>query len=143
VRKHGESIARLSGAALARGRRRWPAIINRVARRPRTLDECDARGFGVARPCPFVSCAHHLALDVDARGNVRFNAPWRADVDDGVPELDVGALAHTCALRPPAGGASRDELAAVLGVTRRRVEQLELAALARVRRLPIVEGGHV
>ncbi len=53
--------------------------------RPANRSECR----GGARPCPFVSCMHHLYLDVSpTNGAIQFNFPG----------LDVDDLAETCAI---------------------------------------------
>lgn len=86
--------------------------------------------------CAFVSCKHHTALDVDARtGSIHYVAPLLGHGADGVPELDLDALPHRCALAAAArGGMTLEEVAGVIGVTRERARQIESAALARVRK---------
>jgi hypothetical protein len=45
------------------------------ALRPRRRGDCTA-GPGVARPCPFVGCRHHMALTIDLeRGSIKENFP--------------------------------------------------------------------
>lgn len=58
-----------------------------VVTRPRTYGEC---GRLVEGPCPFVSCTHHLYLDVNPRsGKIKFNFPG----------LEPWQLKETCVLR--------------------------------------------
>ena len=53
--------------------------------RPRTRGDCEQG----ERPCPFVSCKHHLYLDVSARtGAIKLN----------FPDLEVWEMNETCAL---------------------------------------------
>lgn len=90
--------------------------------RPRTRADCE----GDARPCPFVSCPHHLYLDVNPdTGAVKYNFPG----------LEVWELAHTCALdAADSGYHTLEDVAERLGITRERVRQIELVALAKLSR---------
>lgn len=99
--------------------------------RPRTRGDC-AEGL---RPCPWVGCRHHLFLDLARNGFIRLNFPDRA-VED---------LAETCALDVAArGGASLREIARLMGVSLARVGQIDLHALAKLRkRLARLEQGEV
>lgn len=116
--------------------------------RPRTRAECAV----VPRPCPFVSCAHHLYLDVTARtGAIKLNFP---DIDP--EELPPN---RSCALDvAEEGGVTLEETGAIMNITRERIRQIEVKALAKMqaaqdvedlrdlvggatkRRLPIVSG---
>jgi hypothetical protein len=86
--------------------------------RPRTRSDC-ADG---PRPCPWVGCRYHLYSDVKWSGTLVVYH----DIDPlELPEtctLDVsGRQQHTL-----------DEVAAVMGVTRERVHQIEEKALAKL-----------
>lgn len=90
------------------------------AERPRTRSEC----AGGPRPCPHVGCKHHLYLDVSPRtGAIKLN----------FPDLEPWELPQTCALDvADAGGATLEDVGAIMNLTRERVRQLEIVALARL-----------
>lgn len=87
--------------------------------RPRTRGECPT-----VRPCPWVSCRHHLYLDVSAAGTVKVNFPG----------LEPDELAHSCSLDvQPDVELSLEEAGKRLGVVRESVRLIELTALAKLR----------
>lgn len=92
--------------------------------RPRSRSEC-AQG---PRPCPFVSCRHHLYLEVSPdTGTIKLN----------FPELEVWELSETCSLDVAATG--DHELAftgRLLNLTRERIRQIEVVALSKLAREP-------
>ena len=81
VRARTISVKRMaSGAPLSR--KQWVEL---EATRPKTRSEC-AEGM---RPCPHVSCRHHLYLDVSPKtGAIKLN----------FPDLDPWELPVSCAL---------------------------------------------
>lgn len=80
--------------------------------RPKTRGDC-IQGM---RPCPWVSCRHHLLIDLTVRGKLTSNH----GTDDPT------TLAESCALDvADEGAASLDKIAAALGISRQRVNQLE------------------
>jgi len=98
-----------------------------VTDRPRTRGEC----VDAPRPCPYSGCRYHLSLDVAKRA-VGVRAPPRVRVyhpdEDGDPILEGR---DSCALDvADRGGASFDEIAKMLNVTRQRVQQIEIQALS-------------
>lgn len=133
VRAHTVSVKRLSRRELARGAAEYPEQPGRDYLRPRTFEECDSVGLGDITPCPFVSCKHHLYLDVNPRtGSIKFNFPGR----------EVDELPATCALRvAEEGGITLDGVADVIGVVRERIRQIEDRALLKMRSaaLPVAE----
>jgi hypothetical protein len=88
--------------------------------RPVTRADC----VGGERPCPFVSCKHHLFLDVSARtGAIKLN----------FPDLDVWEMSETCALDvADRGGTTLEEVGAIMNLTRERIRQVEVKGLARL-----------
>lgn len=87
--------------------------------RPRTRAEC-----GEQRPCPWVGCRYHLALDVSDTGSIKLV----------FPDLEPWELTHSCSLDAAELGAhTLDALAEKLNVTRERVRQLEVKSLYALR----------
>lgn len=77
------------------------------------------------RPCLFVSCRHHLFLDVNEdTGSVKFN----------FPDKEVWELEETCALDvADRGGITLEEVGSIMNLTRERIRQLELSGLKKLR----------
>jgi hypothetical protein len=88
--------------------------------RPQRRDEC----IDGPRPCPHVSCRHHLYLDVNpATGTIKLN----------FPDLEVWELGVSCALDvADAGGSPIDAVSALMNVTRERIRQIETQALSKL-----------
>lgn len=86
--------------------------------RPRTRGECPTE-----RPCPWVSCRHHLYLDIQPRtGGIKLN----------FPDIGVEDMIESCSLDvADRGGATLEATGAMLNITRERLRQLEVMALAR------------
>ncbi len=91
--------------------------------RPTTRAEC-ATG---PRPCPYISCKYHLYLDVSPRtGSIKLN----------FPDLDVWEMPVSCALDvADAGGSTLEDVGAIMNLTRERIRQLEVKALAKLEAL--------
>jgi len=89
--------------------------------RPASREECAA----MPRPCPFVSCAHHLYLDVNPEsGAIKLN----------FPHLEVWEMAETCSLDvADRGGITLEEVGAILNLTRERIRQVEVRGLYKIR----------
>ena len=96
--------------------------------RPRTYGDCEREGLGLLRPCPWVGCSQHLALDVTETGGITF---WW-------PDRDVTELPETCALaavkRHP-DGMTLVEVGALTNLTRERIRQIECEGLRALREL--------
>lgn len=115
----------MSRRELDRGAAEYPEQPGVDYQRPRTFADCERAGLGAEVPCPFVSCAHHLALDVGKdSGSIKIN----------FPDCDPDEVPHTCTLRvADEGGLTLDAVAAAMNLTRERVRQLEVRALAAIR----------
>jgi hypothetical protein len=127
------SMSRASKRLLVVGARLYPVEEHASYQRPLVRGDCLAGGSNAARPCPWVSCAQHLALDVhEGTGNVKVTLPG-ADME---PDLD--AMRDTCALDvADRGGETLDEVGAATNLTRERIRQLEAVALRALRVLPL------
>ncbi len=88
--------------------------------RPATRADCKDG----CRPCPFVSCKHHLYLDVNARtGAIKLN----------FPDLEVWEMSETCALDvADRSAATLEETGGIMNLTRERIRQLEVTGLAKL-----------
>lgn len=125
VRARTIAVSRLSQRAIRAGELQYPEQPGVDYLRPRTFGECDSVGLGDLFPCPFVSCKHHLYLEVDdSTGSIKINFPDR----------DPDELAQTCALRvAEAGGATLEGVGDLLNLTRERIRQIETRALRTAR----------
>lgn len=91
------------------------------ADRPRTRADCE----GLPRPCPWISCRYHLAIDVNELGTLHRTFGL----------TDVSEMHETCALDiADRGGATLEEIGRALNVSRERIRQLETLALANAAR---------
>lgn len=117
------SMRRQSKRELERLRQMYPDV---DYERPMTRADCQ-HGPHAERPCPFVSCKHHLYLDVNERnGNIKLN----------FPDVEVWELPETCALDvADRGGITLEEVGAIMNLTRERIRQLEDLSLARLKAL--------
>jgi hypothetical protein len=123
VRARTISIKRLSKRELERGRQLYPDM---DIERPMNRTDC-FQGPHAERPCPFVSCKHHLYLDVNERtGSIKLN----------FPDLEVWELPETCALDiADRGGITLEEVGEIMNLTRERIRQLETRGLAKLKAL--------
>ena len=88
--------------------------------RPMTRGEC----VDGPRPCPWVSCRHHLAYEVSPAGGLK----------EKFPGLELEQLPQTCSLDvADTGGMALDGVGALLNVTQERVRQIERSALESFR----------
>ncbi|HEY6004123.1 MAG TPA: sigma factor-like helix-turn-helix DNA-binding protein [Anaeromyxobacter sp.] len=98
------------------------AIMKEIeGRRPRSRADC-ANG---PRPCMFISCKHHLYLDVNpSTGSIKLN----------FPDKEVWDLAETCALDvADRGGITLEEVGSIMNLTRERIRQVETRGLLKLR----------
>jgi len=131
----GETIAvvRWSVRELRAGVAEYPPEESARYDRPLTRGDCLSGGVNEMRPCPWVSCRHHLALGVDEHnGNIKLV----------FPSIDISEMRTTCALDvADDGGATLDGVGTLMNLTRERIRQIEtqasqvLAASRLVRRI--------
>ncbi len=100
--------------------------IDRV--RPKTRADC----VNGARPCLFVSCKHHLYLDVNPNtGSVKLN----------FPDKEIWELKYTCALDvADQGGITLEDVGGIMNLTRERIRQVEARGLLKLRAAAEGEG---
>ena len=121
VRARTISVKRMTKRELELGRLLYPDVED--IEKPKTRAEC----LEGERPCPFVSCKHHLNLDVSARtGAIKLN----------FPDLEVWEMTETCALDvADRGGTTLEEVGAIMNLTRERIRQVEVKGLAKLQAL--------
>jgi hypothetical protein len=121
VRARTISVKRMTKRELELGRMLYPDVED--VEKPTKRDHC-AQG---ARPCPFVSCKHHLYLDVSARtGAIKLN----------FPDLEVWEMTESCGLDvADRGGTTLEEVGAIMNLTRERIRQVEVRGLAKLEAL--------
>jgi len=118
IRARTISVKRMTKRELELGRMLYPETED--IERPRMRSECS----DAPRPCPYVSCKHHLFLDVSARtGAIKLN----------FPDLEVWEMTETCALDvADRGGTTLEEVGAIMNLTRERIRQVEVKGLAKL-----------
>jgi Sigma-70, region 4 len=117
VRARTISVKRMTKRELELGRMMFP---ENDYWKPETRLEC-AEG---PRPCPFVSCQHHLFVDVSPRtGAIKLN----------FPDIEVWQMGESCALDiADRGGTTLEDVGAIMNLTRERIRQVEVRALAKL-----------
>lgn len=118
VRSRSIRVARASKREVERARIRLRDEPEHA--RPLTRAEC-ASG---PRPCPHVSCKHHLYLDV---------SPYTGTIKINFPEIEVWEMRVSCALDiAEHGGMRLEDVGELMNVTRERARQIEIQALAKL-----------
>ncbi len=99
------------------------------AARPRSRADC----AGAQRPCMFVSCKHHLYLDVNPEtGSIKLN----------FPDKEIWEMEETCALDvADRGGITLEEVGSIMNLTRERIRQVETRGLLKLRAIAEAEPG--
>lgn len=103
-------------------------------RLPMTRAECEDG----ERPCPYVTCRHHLALDVVGQKARLVDMSLDPTVDPVLgcapaDVVDIRMRSPSCALDVAEDGEhTLDEIAEYLGLTRERVRQVEEKALQKM-----------
>lgn len=113
----------IAGKRLTREERRLASLIVYPddTDRPQSRAECQ----DMPRPCPYVSCAHHLYLDINpSSGAIKLN----------FPHLEVWEMKETCALDvADRGGITLEEVGEILNLTRERIRQVEVRGLGKMK----------
>jgi hypothetical protein len=125
IRARTISVKRMTKRELEIGRMLYPET---DYYKPRARAEC----LDGQRPCPYVSCQHHLFLDVSSRtGAIKLN----------FPDLEVWDMNETCALDvADRGGTTLEDVGAIMNLTRERIRQVEVKALAKLEALREMAG---
>ncbi|HEX3851242.1 MAG TPA: sigma factor-like helix-turn-helix DNA-binding protein [Polyangiaceae bacterium] len=120
VRARTISVKRMTKRELEIGKLLYPEA---DYYKPKQRAEC-AEG---PRPCPYVSCKHHLFIDVSPRtGAIKLN----------FPDLEVWEMGESCALDiSDRGGTTLEDVGAIMNLTRERIRQVEVKALAKLEAL--------
>jgi hypothetical protein len=120
VRARTISVKRMTKRELEIGRLLYPED---DYWRPRQRTDC----VDGPRPCPFVSCKYHLFIDVSPRtGAIKLN----------FPDLEVWDMGESCALDvADRGGTTLEDVGAIMNLTRERIRQVEVKALAKLEAL--------
>ena len=117
IRARTISVKRMTKRELEIGRMLFPET---DYYKPRRREEC----VDGPRPCPYVSCKHHLYVDVSPRtGAIKLN----------FPDLEVWEMGESCALDiADRGGTTLEDVGAIMNLTRERIRQVEVKALAKL-----------
>ena len=120
VRARTISVKRMTKRELEIGRLLYPEM---DYWKPKDRTDCAS----MPRPCPFVSCKHHLYVDVSPRtGAIKLN----------FPDLEVWEMGESCAIDvADRGGTTLEDVGAIVNLTRERIRQVEVKALARLEAL--------
>ena len=118
---------------MEKGYQRWPRMRPRKIRcrpdhqnisakenkdRPHVRGDCPTN-----RPCPWISCRHHLYLDIDRRGDIFIR----------YPHLEWSELRETCSLDvADRGPQTLEYIGRLLNLTRERVRQIEHLAMSHI-----------
>lgn len=93
-----------------------------VLQRPRTRAECADQ----PRPCPWVSCEHHLYGSIDKRGHYVIAQPW----------LEPHELEHSCAIDVAENEEiNQEEAALICGMHRSDLARLEARVARKLKKV--------
>ena len=101
-----------------------------LAGRPKTRADC----VGQVRPCPWMGCRHHLALEI---------SPHSGKIKVNFPDVELEDMAETCALDvAERGGESLDIVGRLTNLTRERIRQIEGIGLRLLARNKLLAQAH-
>lgn len=130
------SAKRSSQSSLRKGTELYPPT---TVDRPRTARECDDEFLDMGTPgiaCPFLSCVHHLAIDVNENtGSYAVNVPFTLKDEDGdpVPDITLNERSYTCSRKAALDGPqTMESIGEAIGVSRERVRQIVDSALNKL-----------
>lgn len=117
VRARTISVKRMTKRELEVGRLLYPET---EYWKPKTRGQC----IDGPRPCPYVSCKQHLFMDISSKtGAIKMN----------FPDLDLWEMGESCALDvADRGGTTLEDVGAIMNLTRERIRQVEVRALAKL-----------
>lgn len=117
VRARTIPIKKMTKEQMRLGRLLYPETDHEM---PTVRAEC----LEMERPCPYVSCKHHLYLDVNPEtGSIKLN----------FPDIEVWEMNDTCALDvAERGGVTLEEVGEIMNLTRERIRQLEMSGLTKL-----------
>jgi len=138
IARRGVSIrtSRITARALDQGALDYPVAEWAAHERPKTRGDCLPGGCNEARPCPFVSCRHHLHLSVKTTGSITLHhgpgvEPWELAESCALDVAERGRTGVDHGL-PDVGHATLEEIGALVGITRERVRQIVERGLAAI-----------
>ncbi len=109
-----------AGAMIPVSRLRQRGVYTSNPELPATRAEC----VDGPRPCPYVSCRHHLYLDVSENGWLKLN----------FPHLDVTDMVQSCSLDVADGdGVTLEQLGEYFNISLEGARQVEIDVLAEAR----------
>jgi hypothetical protein len=93
--------------------------------RPKTRGDCLPGGINGVRPCPFVSCRYHLAVNVNRESG---------SLSETYPGKSLDEVPATCSLDiADEGGSTLEQVGNVMNVTREAARLVEAKALKKLR----------
>lgn len=100
--------------------------------RPKTRGDC----VGGQRPCPWVGCKWHLAIDVNEAGSLKINFPATNATDDLTDEyIDWDSMKETCSLDvvDKSNGLLPSEIGQLLNCVESNIQRIEHDYLTKLR----------
>lgn len=112
-------------------------LLELAAARPKTRRDCLPGGINEARPCPWLACRAHLAIDITAAGSLHVYHNRPLEQLEHTCVLDLAEQAEDTPVEVDVLGRFRngqfamtlEEVGVVMNVTRERIRQLEARAL--------------
>lgn len=93
---------------------------------PVNRGECDEQ----SRPCPFVTCKHHLLVEVSSNGKLSKRFEFDEADEDSIAEA-LQAMPETCVLDAAGSELSYKEIGAIMNLNHVYVYQVATGALLK------------